>query len=253
MGYIEPLNPCLRLSWPDAERVAKVSHIQNPIKWCFMRIRRWHTYSALFATLTLASATVALGQGYGGIDSADSRKPPWASQLPADGTICVIPDPDSLFEVLQLIRNDSVAKELNLSKEEQKELLSALEAERAIKVSGNPKRLSKQELIADRNGKRTLIVECINEILVPEKAKRLGQLAFQIEVYYLGWANALNRGRLGGKCGIYENQATHINDKVAELEARMQAEMKAVAAKYQKQILEELKCAATHCGTGSAR
>src|SRR5690606_16910355 len=94
-----------------------------------------------------------------------------------------------------------------------------------------------QNLITEPFGKQNAILD---EIVSPAQWERLRQIAYQVEVGRIGFANALTEGRLGDDSGVHEQQTELVQRKAKEAEAKAKADILKILARMQDEILAEL-------------
>ncbi|MEM8735217.1 MAG: hypothetical protein AAGG44_13385, partial [Planctomycetota bacterium] len=127
-------------------------------------------------------------------------------------------NPNNQSQLFQLLSNESVRKELDLSEEQivgvetiqkatQKRFSELLKAKLMAGGPGGPISLGGDDFqkIMDQN--REQAEAAIEEILLPKQMDRIRQLAYQIDIQQNGGiGEALTTGRLGEEIGVHEDQ-----------------------------------------------
>jgi len=159
-----------------------------------------------------------------------------------------IPDPDDKFSLVSLVSNPYVAKELGLN------LLVADILKQAERENGGPlsigvihseKMLTQSERATIYAAKQLKWTELCDEALTPSQWIRLRELAYQIEVYRVGFDVALTAGRLGSDVGIFENQKSRLSQKASQIEKELrQAIVAALTVTQESQCRANTQCRA---------
>ncbi len=154
------------------------------------------------------------------------------------------PDPAVLSAMFELLDDSQVRTVLKLSKPQieglkkvQRNLVEVMAPLNNFETRdpGFPEEFQKR--IAERKKIAEIALE---EILLPEQFARLNQLMYRIEITNLGWSNSLVSGRLGTAVGVYENQYTHLKDRIAQITAETERKIATLRQEAEQQILLEL-------------
>ncbi len=161
-------------------------------------------------------------------------------------------NPDDRSQLFNLLANDSVKQELQLTDEQlggvrqimkasQQRLTSLIrESMRDRADSGAPVRLDGEELRNLMLENRDQAEAAIEEILLPEQLKRIRQLAYQVQIAREGLGQALVSGRLGQEIGVHEDQKQQLLDRAAKIDADARQAIIAIRVKAREQLLAEL-------------
>ena len=135
-----------------------------------------------------------------------------------------IPDPNNRLSLASLVSNPYVAKELELTAQVG-DLLKQAERENggplSISVSYSDELPKYGELEAIHAARQAKWTELCDEALTPDQWERLRELAYQIEVYRVGFDGALTAGRLGSDVGVFENQKSRLSQKASQVEKEL--------------------------------
>ncbi len=154
-------------------------------------------------------------------------------------------DPNNRSALFNLLANESVRRELQLTddqfkgvqkiqQETQKRMSEVL---RANMAAGNPPAAGVRELMEE--GRKTA-EGAIEEILLPEQLNRVRQLAYQVEISQLGLGESLTSGRLGKEIDVHEDQKQHLTDKAAAIETETRLAIAKIRAAARAKLLAEL-------------
>ncbi len=155
-------------------------------------------------------------------------------------------DPNNKSNLLRLLENESIKRELKLTEQQQQG------AKRISEEANRQMRDSLREMIQSGKSVRdpamaTMMAEnrqkmegALEEILLPEQLKRIRQLAYQVEIARIGLGESLTDGRLGKEIGVTDNQKQHLSEKAAAIENEVRAAVAKIRAAAQAQLLREL-------------
>ncbi len=160
-------------------------------------------------------------------------------------------DPNSRSQLFNLLSNESVRHELQLSEEQYGGVQKIMKASQArmtelIRASietqrdGGAIRLGGEDFMAMREENQAQAEAAIEEILLPEQLKRVRQLAYQVEISNVGIAEALTEGRLGEEIGVHEDQYQHLIDRAAKIESLLASEAFPKRPAARKKMFAEL-------------
>ncbi len=154
-----------------------------------------------------------------------------------------IPDPEDRLSLTSLVSNSYVAKELGLNAPVA-DLLKQAERKNggplSISVSYSEELLTSMELQTIHTANQRKWTELCDEALTPDQWKRLRELAYQIEVYRVGFDGALTAGRLGSDVGVFENQKSRLSQKASQIEKELKQAIVVALAATQESVLSEL-------------
>jgi len=154
-----------------------------------------------------------------------------------------IPDPGNKLSLVSLISNPYVARELGLNTDVTR-LLKQAEHENggplSINVTTSEVLLTLDELSSIHLANQLKWTKLCDEALNPAQWSRLRQLAFRIEVYRVGFGQALTAGRLGADVGVFENQKTRLSQRATQTERDLKQAIVEALAVAQESVLSEL-------------
>ena len=160
-------------------------------------------------------------------------------------------NPNNRSQLFQLLTNESVQKELELTEGQLEGAEKILEASR--------KRMSElvREQLAQNGGGGVIRLQggafselmeknqaeaeaALEEILLPKQLERIKQLAYQVDVAQDGIGEALANGRLGEEIGVYDQQREELLSKAAEIDVELQAAIVKIHAAARAKMFKEL-------------
>ncbi len=147
-------------------------------------------------------------------------------------------DPESVLDIFPLLRDDSIADEIQFEKNDREEVLELLE-ENSLSFSELP--------MAKRNGGTksaevvTRRIAKINQLLDPRQRDRLKEIAYRLEIKLQGIVCAVAKGFLGKRMGLTENQIAELQRNCESLEGRLNDGNAAIAIGARMELLKELE------------
>ena len=159
-------------------------------------------------------------------------------------------NPKDRSQLFQLLTNESVREELELTAEQYEGAKKILKAsqERFSKIireqianKGNEViRLDGSAFAEIQEKNQEEAESALEEILLPEQMERIHQLAYQVEVSQEGIGESLANGRLGKEIGVYEQQKRDLLLKAEELKAQVDAAVVRIHAQARAKLFEDL-------------
>jgi len=155
-------------------------------------------------------------------------------------------DPNNKSALFNLLNNESVRRELQLSEAQQQGAKKILDqssrklnelVRNSIQQGRSLRDAGVAELMAANRDEAEAAIE---EILLPDQLKRIRQLAYQIEVARSGLGPALTGGRLGKEIGVNDNQKQNLTEKAAAIEEEARLAIIRIRAQAQAKLLNEL-------------
>lgn len=160
-------------------------------------------------------------------------------------------DPNSRSQLFNLLANQSIRDELELTDQQYGGVKQILEASQksmsqliksrmtarggdsSVRISGS----DFQDLMAENRAKSE---EAIEEILLPEQMKRVRQLAYQVEISRSGISESLVNGRLGKEIGVYDDQKEELANRAAKIEKEAKLAILAIKSQARAKLFKEL-------------
>jgi hypothetical protein len=142
-----------------------------------------------------------------------------------------IPDPESPSQLVSLLLNESIKKELRITNDELSEVVDRLKISNGslmnpqIPAKINGRRTTKEERAKYREESLKDNDEVAFRAIDPIQLDRLKQIAYRVEIARLGLSNAFIYGRLGVKLGITSSQHQVIRTASDEAEADFKRSM----------------------------
>lgn len=160
-------------------------------------------------------------------------------------------NPQDGSQLFQLLSNESVRKELQLSEEQYEgaQTIQKASRERMSKLiresltsngAGGMVRLQGgafSELIQKNQEEAESALE---EILLPKQLERIRQLAYQVDVAQEGIGESLANGRLGEEIGVYDQQRENLIEKAASIDEELHAAVVRIHAAARAKLFKEL-------------
>jgi hypothetical protein len=146
------------------------------------------------------------------------------------GRVLVGPDPDLNEHLYGMLADPDVRLGLGFTEDQDKLYHQAIFMLQVAYDPANPIR-------EDRHREMLAAME---EIVTPAQLARLKTLAFRYEISVIGLPRALASGRLGDEVGVYPNQHERILRVGAEIDARLQEEIRQLRKAAETQLLKEL-------------
>ncbi|MFN3193333.1 MAG: hypothetical protein ACE361_22670 [Aureliella sp.] len=161
-------------------------------------------------------------------------------------------NPNNQSQLFQLLSNESVRRELDLSeeqiagvetiqKETQKRFSELLKVKLMAGGAGGPISLGGDDFqkIMDKN--REQAEAAIEEILLPKQMDRIRQLAYQIDIQQNGGiGEALTSGRLGEEIGVHEDQKENLATRAAKIQSEAEQAILAIKTAARAKLFKEL-------------
>ena len=191
-----------------------------------MRERMANGAASMSFQMAGPSSTISLG-GFGGVD------------------------PNNRSQLFNLLTNESVKRELQLTDEQftgakkimdesRKRLGRMVTEQLQNREPGSPIRLGGNAVRDLMEEGREQAEAAIEEILLPEQLDRVRQLAYQVEIAQEGLGVSLTEGRLGKEIGVHDGQKQNLLDRAKKIEAEAQQAIIAIRAKARAKLFQEL-------------
>lgn len=194
------------------------------------------------------SAVCAIFASIAGVNAQPPITQPKTSvvrlDLSPDGYFHSAPDPDSSWELFFCVRDQRVVQEFLELTDEQIEVIEKLaidflKAQRATVV--DLKNSGDKEIAAKVLSFREEISTAgLDEILTPDQIGTLRQIAMRLEILRIGLPDALVRGRLARKVGVFDEQKGDLWRQATEIEAETRRKIDELVKESEAKILDLL-------------
>ncbi len=154
-------------------------------------------------------------------------------------------DPEAILDKVYLLKEDSFANEVKISKDDREAILKFFDetteyeaVQKIIKLGRKPTKKEVADITSETNKARISRVE---NVLDPIQRDRLKEIAYRLEIEKVGLVESLSSGFVGKRLGISTDQIAKLRVQAEAIESKTSDAIAALMAASQADLINELE------------